>query len=409
MTVGPGAQIDLVSSWSPGPEGLEIAQRDPPGPSGRSQPVACHLVRIAFHVPRAEYLGEGTSGDYVMVRNMMSGLEERGHDVRIVSTLSARAFWQGQVPARRLVGEAIRVRKQTKLFAPDAWLVYGSAPRNPDLFGWWQRPTRYVLMQASASKAHDVAWPWRKLFNFAQRRALSRADKITVMGPKVVDELKGLGADPAKLSVLTVATEVWDEVPQQEARRRLDLPQDTPIVLCLSRLTGPRRDGRPYKTEYVLALIEAFGRAQLPRETLLIVVGDGKGRATVEGKVSELGLESRVRLTGSVPHGDVRWYYSACDFLAYPILRDQPYIAFLEAQACGRPVLTTLRRSSAELVQDGRTGYLARNLDELTAQLAKLAGDRRLCSEMGRAGRDYVLASHSTDVRVRQYEDLVVT
>jgi phosphatidyl-myo-inositol dimannoside synthase len=366
-------------------------------------------VRIAFHVPRAEYLGEGTSGDYVLVRNMISGLEKRGHDIHIVSTLSARAFWQGRVPARRLVGEAIRVRRQTKRFAPDAWLVYGSAPRNPDLFGWWQRPTRYVLMQASASAPSDVAWPWRKLFNFAQRRALSRADKITVMGPKVVDELKRLGADPAKLSVLTVATEVWDEVPQQEARRRLDLPQDTPIVLCLSRLTGPRRDGRPYKTEYVLALVEAFGRAQLPKDTLLIVVGDGKGRATVEGKIGELGLESRVRLVGSVPHGDVRWYYSACDFFAYPILRDQPYIAFLEAQVCGRPVLTTLRRSSAELVQDGRTGHLARNPDEFAVHLAKLAGDRRLCSEMGRAARDYVLGSHSMDVRVRQYEDLVAS
>jgi hypothetical protein len=60
-------------------------------------------------------------------------------------------------------------------------------------------------------------------------------------------------------------------------------------------------------------------------------------------------------------------------------------------------------------VQDGRTGYLARNLDEFAVHLATLAGDRRLCSEMGRAGRDYVLAPHSIDVRVRQYEDLVVT
>jgi phosphatidylinositol alpha-1,6-mannosyltransferase len=228
------------------------------------------------------------------------------------------------------------------------------------------------------------------------------------MGPKVADELVRLGARPEALSVLPVATEVWDDAGQEESRRRLGVPPDATVILCVSRLTGPRADGRPYKTEYVLALLEAFARVEIPA-ALLIVVGGGRGLARVEERIGELGLDGRVRLEGAVSHDEVRWFYGACDFFAYPVLRDQPYIAILEAQMSGRPVVTTRRRATAELVDDGRTGLLARDLDQFDEYLAKLAGDRELCAEMGRRAREYVLESHTIDVRLRQYEDLALS
>jgi glycosyltransferase involved in cell wall biosynthesis len=140
---------------------------------------------------------------------------------------------------------------------------------------------------------------------------------------------------------------------------------------------------------------------------MLVHVGDGPGRERVEEAGRKLGLDRRLRLAGAVEHRDAVWYFAACDFLALPDLRDFPWLAVLEAQSCGRPVVTT-RTSSAELtVDEGRTGLLAADRQEFEAHMAALALDRARCLSMGTAAREYVERTHSMDVRLRQIEDLL--
>ena len=100
-------------------------------------------------------------------------------------------------------------------------------------------------------------------------------------------------------------------------------------------------------------------------------------------------------------------YLAAADVFAYPYDLDRPWMAALEAQACGRPVVT-MRTGSAELtVEDGRTGLLAGDLEEFRAQLAALVADPLRRDEMGAAAREYVLRRHSLDARVGELEDLL--
>src|SRR5437870_2791598 len=114
-------------------------------------------MRIAYYVPRATYLescpgGEKhTSGSGMFITNVLTGLRDRGHEVKIISRLDVRGFWRGQLPARRLLAEAALVRGEVKRFSPDAWLVYASSVQYPDLFGWWQHPKRYVLLGCEGS------------------------------------------------------------------------------------------------------------------------------------------------------------------------------------------------------------------------------------------------------------------
>ena len=96
-----------------------------------------------------------------------------------------------------------------------------------------------------------------------------------------------------------------------------------PIILCVSRLSGPRDDGKPWKTEWVFELLAALALASLPPDAILVLVGGGHGRQRVAEKIAQLNLEGRVRLVGSVPHEDVKWFYAACDFYAYPALTDR--------------------------------------------------------------------------------------
>jgi glycosyltransferase involved in cell wall biosynthesis len=364
-------------------------------------------MRIAFHAHRASYLEPAPSGDCVFVEALLAGLRERGHEVEVVSRIDVRDFWRGRLPMRRLLAEAISVRRRMRRFSPDAWIVYGASATYPDLFGWWQRPSRYLLIATGIGKPDRMPRPWRWAFPRAHRRALTRADVVAVYRPTSRDRLRALGVDDARIRLLLLASPNWESVPPQaEARQRLGLPSDAPVVLSVSRLPGARDDGRPWKTEMVLELLSAA--ASLPPEVILVHVGDGPGRDRVEETAKELGLDGRLRLAGAVEHADVVWYFAACDFLAFPDLRDFPWLAVLEAQSCGRPVVTTKTRSAEMTVDAGKTGLLSGDLNEFGADIAALALDRSRCRSMGIAARDYIERTHTMQVRVRQIEALLL-
>src|SRR5437870_13121635 len=109
-------------------------------------------VRIAFHIPRAEWLEPDFSGDSVLVSNLLASLSQRGHELKVPSRLSALDVCRGRAKARRLLAEAISIRTQVKRFSPDAWLVYSPSVAYPALFGRWQRPQRDAIFGAAQGR-----------------------------------------------------------------------------------------------------------------------------------------------------------------------------------------------------------------------------------------------------------------
>jgi glycosyltransferase involved in cell wall biosynthesis len=295
-------------------------------------------------------------------------------------------------------------------FRPDAWIVHLPSSITPDFFGWWQRPKRYVLLGPSGRKRRAKALPrsLRPIYVFAHRRSLARADKLVAFHPPSARRLRSAGIAEDRLALIPAPATAWGWIPLcEEARRRLDLPADARIVLCVSRFSV-RHDhgGGSAKTEMILRLLEAFARVR--SDAQVVIVGDGPGRPSVEEAIASQGLADRVRLVGAVENKDVVWFYAACDLYAYPHSTDRCWLSVLEAQACGRPVVT-MRTSSAEVtVADGRTGLLASDLDEFAQHLETLVRDRERCERMGRAAREYVETHHSLELRVKQIEDLIL-
>jgi glycosyltransferase involved in cell wall biosynthesis len=382
-------------------------------------------MRIAYYVPRASYLescpgGEKhTSGSGMFITNVLTGLRDRGHEVKIVSRLDVRGFWRGELPARRLLAEAALVRGEVKRFSPDAWLVYASSVQYPDLFGWWQHPKRYVLLGCEGSgeqRVKALPRPWRNLFTFAFRRSLKRAHKVVAvraMGELggAMEHLRGWGVPEERICFLPLAVKTWTRLPsREEARRVLGLPQEAPIVLCVSRLSVRKHndDPRPGKVESVLDLIRAF--AALPQNALLLLVGDGDGRAQIENEAARLNLGGRIHLAGEVEHSEISWYYAASDFFAIPEKAEsnRPYQALLEAQAAGRAIITMDTDLAQITTAAGSTGLLAKDFQEFQSQMLSLARDRTRSDEMGRAAARFVARSFSMEVRAAQIEQLLL-
>lgn len=375
-------------------------------------------MRIAFHVPRARYLDLSVSGgDAIFVQNLLAALRERGHDVKIASTLDVREFWRGRRSARKLIAEVVTVRRQMRQFAPDAWLVYSASVPYPDFLGWWRNSGRYVMFGADVGRKEQLPYAWRWLFVYAHRRSLMRADAIIVERPASAKHLHEAGVARERLHIFPAASRCWHRIPTQvEARQRLGLPQDAPVLLCLCRFTMPEGT-RGGKTLMALDLLAAF--ALLPEHVLLVILGDdGPGQGLVEQEIAQRKLgrrvrlirpQERARLVGSISNEDVKWFYAACDLYAYPHTLDRPWLSLVEAQACGRPVVT-MRTPSTELIVDsGRTGFLAKDLHEFRTHAAVLASDRQRCAAMGLAAREYVAQFHSMEGQVRKIEALLLS
>jgi glycosyltransferase involved in cell wall biosynthesis len=360
-------------------------------------------MRIALHVPRPHFLEPGLSGDHFILPRIKSGLAERGHEIEVVSYLDARAAGEGRIPARRIVREAVRVHNRMSRFRPNAWLVYGPSVTYPDLFGWWQRPPRYVLFGADQGRPERLPWRLRPFFSVAHQRSLLTADVVGVFRPQSATRLESMGVAPDRIMVLPpMAAMPAAKMSQEEARRSLGLPLDVPVVVCVSRFRGAKADGRPGKTKGVLELLRSM--TQVRQDAICVIVGDGEGRPEVEAERARLGLVERVHLAGAVPNRDIHRYYAASDVFAYPYDLDRPWLAALEAQASGRPVVLRRTGSAEVTVEHGRTGLLAADQNEFRAHLAALVQDRQRCRAMGKAARDYVSGRHSLEVRLRELE-----
>ncbi|MFM8998907.1 MAG: glycosyltransferase family 4 protein [Actinomycetota bacterium] len=166
-----------------------------------------------------------------------------------------------------------------------------------------------------------------------------------------------------------------------------------PLVVCVSRLI-------PRKGQDVLIRSMARIRRRVP-DAVLLVVGDGPYRATLERLASRAPAGS-VRFAGAVSEEDLPHHYAAADVFAMPC---RSRIAgfevegwgsvFIEAAACGRPVVVGDSGGSREAVVDGETGTLVRGSDVVAVgdAIADLLEDRERAEAFGKAGRARVESS----------------
>jgi UDP-glucose:(heptosyl)LPS alpha-1,3-glucosyltransferase len=141
-----------------------------------------------------------------------------------------------------------------------------------------------------------------------------------------------------------------------------------------------------FRLKGVRELIEAAAALHRRTPWRVIVVGKGDARP-YERLARQLGCRDRFSFPG--PAADVLPAYAAADAYVHPTWYDPCSLVVLEALACGLPVVTTAFNGAAELIEDGRDGFLLdtpRNAPALAGAMEALldVGQR---AAMGRAAR----------------------
>jgi glycosyltransferase involved in cell wall biosynthesis len=200
------------------------------------------------------------------------------------------------------------------------------------------------------------------------------------------------GASPGRIAVAPCGfdpEELWP-VPQDQARARLDLPQNKFLVLQLGRMV-PRK-GVDTAIQGVAML-----RSRYRVDAGLLVVGgdterqhgrDSLEMARLRTLAAQLGIAEHVCFTGQKPRPELRFYYSAANaFVTTPWY--EPFgITPVEAMACARPVIGSEVGGIKSTVVDGVTGFLipSRDPQAVADRLAVLERDPELASAMGEQG-----------------------
>lgn len=143
------------------------------------------------------------------------------------------------------------------------------------------------------------------------------------------------------------------------------------------------------------------GLASAGRVVSLEIIGDGPQRADLESRISRLGLGARVRLRGAVAPAEAHAAMREADLVALACIRapdgsqDSMPTVLKEAMATGRPVVSTRLSGIPELIEDGRTGWLADpgDADALAASLADALDHPEEAARRARAARSRV-SSH---------------
>lgn len=194
------------------------------------------------------------------------------------------------------------------------------------------------------------------------------------------------------------------DVSGTQIRSRYGIEEDTPLVLCLSRLVA--RKGQD-------VLIEAWPRIRrsVP-DARLLIAGTGPLAGQLHARVAELELTGSVTFTGDVASAEVPQFHAAADVFAMPCRTrvlgldvEGLGIVYLEAQATGTPVVGGLSGGAPEALVDGVTGRAVdgRDIAATAAAITELLRDPDRRGAMGAAGREFVTRTYSYDAVAQRF------
>jgi phosphatidylinositol alpha-1,6-mannosyltransferase len=174
-----------------------------------------------------------------------------------------------------------------------------------------------------------------------------------------------------------------------EARRLLgDLGGRAPILLSVGNLV--ERKGH----DLVLRALPQL-KQRWPG-LLYVVVGDGPFRPALEALAEQLGVASSVRFAGRVDSAALPAFYRLCDVFVMPSrLRAEHHdvegfgIVYIEAGACGKPVVGGLSGGTEDAIAEGETGLLVDpgDANALAAALARILEDPGFARTLGENAR----------------------
>ncbi|MBX9858658.1 MAG: glycosyltransferase [Sphingomonas sp.] len=268
----------------------------------------------------------------------------RGLDVwrpRFVNLPGAGGRFHAGALVRRLQPLLTELRRDFAFDVIDAEFFFPDGPAAVALGKHFGVP---VSIKARGADIHL----WGQGATAGQVRAAGRAaDGMLAVSAAMKADMVALGMPEDRIAVHHTGVDAarFGGFPRAEAKAALGITG--PIVMSLGALVA--RKGHDIVVDAVAAL---------PGVTLLII-GEGPERAKLEAQIAALGLGDRVRLLGAVPHAEMGRLLPAADVMALASASEGLANAWVEALACGVPIVIPDIGGAREVLTDPAFGLIA--------------------------------------------------
>ena len=292
-----------------------------------------------------------------------------------------------------------RLRRRFGFNVIDAHFGYPDGHAASLLARWFDVPLCITLRGSERTYVETPAFRRRIV------AGLQAADKVIGVSGSLRALAVSLGIATDKTITIgnAVDSQRFKPVDRHEARARLGLNDMDPVIVSVGWLI--ERKGFHRVIDVMPELVKRHPRLRY------LIIGSSTGadnmEASLRRQVEELDLKDHVAFLGPMKSDDLKWPLSASDVFVLATRREGWANVFLEAMACGLPVITTQVDGNSEVVSSPDLGELVPfdNPEALTDAI-----DRSLLHEWDRAGIRAYAEYNSWDVRVdylcRLYREL---
>ena len=282
----------------------------------------------------------------------------------------------------------IKLRKEFNII--DAHFAYPDGYAATLLGKWLKIPVTITLRGTEVPLSKMSGRKTRML------AALKNATRVFSVSNSLKQHVISLGAEIDKIRVIGNGIDVVKFCPLDKSitRVELNIPEDAKVLVSVGGLVD--RKGFHRVIEVLPTLV-----ANYPNLIYLVIGSDspeGNIRERLEQQVKMLKLEANVRFLGAYPSEQLKLPLSAADIFVLATANEGWANVFLEAMACGLPVITTEVGGNKEVVNDFRLGTVvpfgnSEALLEALMQGLEAAWDKELIIQYAR--------ENSWDTRVK--------
>lgn len=259
---------------------------------------------------------------------------------------------------------------------------------------------------------HEVWWAKVFPFNRALHRIGERVDHLTFLGEFTRSVISKSLNPKARNSMVRIAPGIDVEhfKPTSEAsdlRKSLGIDSKK-VIVSVGRLVHRKGQDR---------LIQALARIKtIEPKAHLLFVGEGPYRAHLEKLARQLGVLEKVTFVGRVQYADLAKYISAGQIFAMPsrsrfggLEVEGLGIVYLEASACGLPVIAGKSGGAPDAIIEGVTGFAVdgNNVKEISEKLIELLSDSAKAKVMGEQGRNWVTSNWAWQIWAKKFQELL--
>lgn len=219
--------------------------------------------------------------------------------------------------------------------------------------------------------AHGVeAW---NITNPKLQKALQYADKILAVSNHTKNRLlKEYNLDSSKVYFLpnTFSEEQFNiQNKTNYLLKKYEINERKKIILTVARLSSNEQYKGYDKIISALPKIK-----QVIPNIHYILVGKGDDMPRIKKIIEESNLSHNITLTGFIPEEELSDHYNLCDIFAMPSKGEGFGIVYLEAMACGKPVLAGNQDGAIDALCQGKLGALVNpdNINEIAQTIIQI-------------------------------------